>query len=368
MLNTSPENLYQEIAAAEHLRDAHMESYDDLLSQFVGSAYRDMSDEGMDAPENHVYEYLSLTIPRLVHDNPRVRVSTARPVTQRMTAIGLEHGLNRWARDTNVRTPLMLAAYDMLLNFGVILTTEEVQEGYDPSDVTVPHWPACYRISPKRFFVDPLALSFDQARFCGHTWIRDREDLLEEAREDDTWNAEFIESIGADVDVSNYRESYGAKSTAVYRDEIVGYEVWVPEVQYDPDLGPMQGFNGTIYTVSMAQGSGDDEDKVEYLREPRPYYGPPSGPYTMFGAYSVPDNAFPLSPLVAVSSQSDDLNEHVIAARRAAAQYKRMVFVDAKNKKLAQDVASSPDNYVLPSKTYSPTVLFPLNWAVSPSR
>ena len=359
MLDTTPANLYEEIQAAEDLRDAHLESYTDLVSQFVGSAYRDMSDEGTDVPENHVYEYLSLTIPRLVHDNPRVRVSTRRPVTQRMTSLAMEHGLNRWAKDTNVRQPLMMSGYDMLLNYGVLLTVQETQPGFDDTNPDSPQWPRCYRVSPKRFFVDPLALSFEQARFVGHVWIRDKEDLLEEAKDDDTWNKEFIESIGDDVDVDNYRDSTGGKKNPPTRKEILGYEVWVPEIQHDEELGPMEGFNGTIYTISMAQGTGD-EIKVDYLREPRPYYGPPSGPYTMFGAYCVPDNSFPLSPLVAVAGQSDDLNEHVIAARRAAAQYKRMVFVDAKNKKLAQDVASSPDNFVVPVENLDKDSIVPV--------
>jgi len=359
MLDITPEHLYEEIQAAEALRDSHLESYTDLVSQFVGSAYRDMSDESGDVPENHVYEYLSLTIPRLVHDNPRIRVSTRRPVSQRMTALAMEHGLNRWCKDTNVRLPLMLAGYDMLMGYGVMMTAEEPQPGYDPEDPDVPHWPRCYRISPKRFFTDPMALSFDQARFMGHVWIRDKEDLLEEAKDDSTWNREFIESVGDDVDLDNYRDIKGVKSNAPSRKEILGYEIWVPEVQHDDDLGPMEGFNGTIYTISMAQGTGD-EIRVEYLREPRPYYGPPSGPYTMFGAYCVPDNSYPLSPLVAVAGQSDDLNEHVIAARRAAAQYKRMVFVDAKNKKLANDVASSPDNFVVPVENLDRESIVPI--------
>jgi len=80
----------------------------------------------------------------------------------------------------------------------------------------------------------------------------------------------------------------------------------------------------------------------------------------VFGAYYVPDNAYPLSPLAATSGQADDLNEHVIAARRAAAQYKRMVFVDAKNKKLQQDVASSPDNYVVPVENLDKDSIVPV--------
>ena len=63
MLDVSPSNLYSEIQAAERFRDSHLEHYRDVINEYVGPAGPN-GDRGETAPDNHVYEYLSLTIPR----------------------------------------------------------------------------------------------------------------------------------------------------------------------------------------------------------------------------------------------------------------------------------------------------------------
>ena len=70
MLDVTPENLYDEIQSAEAFRDEHLEYFDDLVEQFIGPAYRGSTGTDNYLPENHVYEYLSLTVPRLIYDNP----------------------------------------------------------------------------------------------------------------------------------------------------------------------------------------------------------------------------------------------------------------------------------------------------------
>lgn len=348
MLKTTPSNLYNEIQAAERFRNKYLEYYDDILKKYAGAAMG--SQDGEMLTENHIYEYLSLTIPRLIHDNPRVSVSTRRPVTQNETAKALQHGLNRWVRDTNVRQILMRTAYDILIAYGVVLTTQQPMQGHDPGASNRPYFPACYRISPKRFICDPLALSISEARFTGHAWIRDKDDLIKEARGDSSWNKEVIETLIVDT---LDKDSTGRKDDAVKdapsRREVAGYDIWVPEVRLDESPGPEEGFNGTIYTIGLGQdGSGKDSGEVDFIRDPRPYYGPPSGPYSFFGTYYVPDKIFPLSPILATMSQVDELNDHVKSAARSATQYKRLILVDSKSKKLMQDVKSQPDNYVVP--------------------
>ena len=348
MLKTTPSNLYNEIQAAERFRNKYLEYYDDILKKYAGAAMG--SQDGEMLTENHIYEYLSLTIPRLIHDNPRVSVSTRRPVTQNETAKALQHGLNRWVRDTNVRQILMRTAYDILIAYGVVLTTQQPMQGHDPGASNRPYFPACYRISPKRFICDPLALSISEARFTGHAWIRDKDDLIKEARGDSSWNKEVIETLIVDA---LDKDSTGRKDDAVKdapsRREVAGYDIWVPEVRLDESPGPEEGFNGTIYTIGLGQdGSGKDSGEVDFIRDPRPYYGPPSGPYSFFGTYYVPDKIFPLSPILATMSQVDELNDHVKSAARSATQYKRLILVDSKSKKLMQDVKSQPDNYVVP--------------------
>ena len=348
MLKTTPTNLLNEIQAAERFRNKYLEFYDGVLNKYAGSAIGGLDGEML--TENHIYEYLSLTIPRLIHDNPRVSVNTRRPVTQGASSKALQHGLNRWVRDTNARQILMRVAYDTLIAYGVVLTTQQPMPGHDPSAVNKPYFPACYRISPKRFICDPLALSINEARFTGHAWIRDKDDLIKEAQGDPSWNKEVIESLIIDT---LSKDSTGRRDTEVKdvpsRREVSGYDIWVPEVRLDESPGPEEGFNGTIYTIGLGQdSSGKINGNVDFIRDPRPYYGPETGPYSFFGTYYVPDKIYPLSPILATLSQVDELNDHVQSAARSATQYKRLILVDSKSKKLMQDVKSQPDNYVVP--------------------
>ena len=347
MLDVSATNLYSEIQAAERYRDAHLEHYRDVINEYVGPAGPN-GERGESAPDNHVYEYLSLTIPRIIHDNPRVEARTRRPQSQGQSASALEHGLNRWIRDTDVRGTLIRVAYDMLISFGATITTQEPSGRHDPRSDFMPYWPQCYRIPPKRLIIDPMALSFDQARYVGHMWIRDKEDLLDEARDGNGWDVDAIEHLAADAGTEGYYEQNRGRDVPT-RNEVVCYDLWVPEVELDDSPGSESGFHGTIYTITVGQTGGEsDPDKVGYIREPRPYYGPKTGPYTFFGTYYVPDSAYPLSPIMASLGQADELNAHVRSAARSAAQYKRLILVDSKSKKLMQDVKSQPDNFVVP--------------------
>ena len=347
MLDTTPANLYQEVQAAERFRDSHLTHYRDLIGEYVGAA-GPSGDRDHLTPDNHVYEYLSLTIPRLIHDNPRVEVYTRRPVSQEMAAQALKHGLNRWIRDTDLRGTLIRIAYDMLLSFGASITTQQPSRIYDPRSNFQSYWPQCYRIAPKRLIVDPLAVSFPQARFTGHMWIRDKEDLLEEAKNNPGWNLDVVERLTADTGTEDYYDRREKRDTPT-RNEVVGYEIWVPEIELDESPGAEEGFHGTIYTLTVGQaGSGDGEGEADFIREPRPYYGPKTGPYSFYGAYYVPDSSYPLSPIMASLGQADELNAHIVSAARSAAQYKRLILVDSKSKKLMQDVKSQPDNFVVP--------------------
>ena len=110
MLNTNPSNLMAEIDAAIAFRDQHLEGYEEKVARYHGPFYNRRGDFSAEySPENTYYEYISLMVPRLVYDNPRVQVQTRRPGAQKDVAIALRHGLNRWARDFKLRTVLTLS-------------------------------------------------------------------------------------------------------------------------------------------------------------------------------------------------------------------------------------------------------------------
>ena len=355
MLNTNPSNLMAEIDAAIAFRDQHLEGYEEKVARYHGPFYNRRGDFSAEySPENTYYEYISLMVPRLVYDNPRVQVQTRRPGAQKDVAIALRHGLNRWARDFKLRNVLTELATDLLLGFGVCLVRPDHRKGQEmpPStDSPTPNgetaWPTCERIAPRRFFMDPQAERYEDCRFYGHMWRIDKDDLedLAQTATNQGWNLEAIEQLACSEN-PNRKYGYGHKG-GPDREEIYCYEIFVPEVKLDNAPSEKAGFHGAIYTIGANQPLGcehDDDLKASLIREPRPFYGPRTGPYILFGAYKVPDNPYPLAPLTAVEAQVRDLNDHVLAASSSMMKHKRIVGVN--DPRTAQLVKNVEHDYV----------------------
>jgi len=354
-------SLVREIESAESFRDTHLVEWKSLIERFHGPSYRE-SREQMDDPENFILEYIALLLPRIVHDNPTVRVKSARPVSQSEAAGVLQVGINRWCKMVGVRNTLERIATDMLLAYGVALTVNEPRKGYVTSLTTDPYLPRVYRISPDRFFVDPAATHLDEARYMGHCWITDRDDLLASAESDNTWDVDVIERVAANTGVSDVRDDTDIDRNIPDRKELVVYEVWVPELHDEAaeliDAATDRAmFNGTIYTVVKGQAESGKKANMGMARAPRPYYGPRTGPYTVFGAYTVPDDPYPLSPIMALMPQIDDVNMHLRNMRYSASAYKRLLAVDARNAKMAQDIRDREDLYVVLADNLDPDAL-----------
>lgn len=351
MLNTDPQNLYTEIQAAEKFRDEHMSSYERRRSRYVGPSYIGEEIQGYE-PENHEFEYISLLLPKTVFDNPRVRVQAFRPGPIQDIAMGIQAGMNRWIRDTRLRRTLVRIGLDNFMAWGIAVIHMEPDKDRLPppwSNIALPYRPVVERISPKRVFWDPTALDFHECRFIGHIWARDKDDLLKMAKEhpEDGWDRESIESCSEDggIDKLDRDTKYGTPT----RKEIVCYEVYVPGYQLEGEPSQEEGFNGAIFTLAVA-GSGMDKKGVS-IRKPRMYYGPPEGPYTLFGTYPVPDTTVPLSPTVAIQAQVETLNTHAKAVMKAAAQRKRIAFVSRAEPDLQKKVKRAEDGDVVPINT-----------------
>lgn len=355
MINSDPANLYSEIQAAEKFRDEHMRSYDRRRKRYVGPSFLGDELTGYE-PENHEFEYVSLLLPKTIFDNPRVRVQAFRPGPIQDIAVGIQAGMNRWIRDSHLRKTLVRVGLDNFLCWGVAVVHMEPDKDRLPpvwAQVALPHRPVVERLSPKRVFWDPHALDISEARFIGHVWVRDKEDLEKLAKEhpDDGWDAEAIKGLSEDAGTDKLaRENkYGTPS----RKEVVCYEIYIPGYQIEGEPGPEEGFNGAIFTLAVGQSnsSGITEKKGVYIRKPRMYYGPVEGPYVLFGTYPVPDSTVPLSSTVAIQAQVETLNMHAKAVMKAASQRKRIAFVSRAEPDLQKKVKRSEDGDVVPVNT-----------------
>lgn len=361
----SPDNLMAEVQSAiEATRDA-LCSLDSMVMQYAGRHYEKWRGHTQDeeAPENHYFEWISYVLPQVAYANPIFRATTKRMGETWLDAVALQHGLNRWTRENNLRDflvegPLLW----MQFAYGVALLSEEAIPGARPIEgldvnggAVMPHWPRVYDIHPRRYFEDPLAASQSQPRYRGHIWVRDKWELTRhaEANPDEGWNLEALEQLTKEVDE---RDLGRMREHDVERHEATGYTVWVPEHRLEDAGSPDDGFHGTIFTLPGKPGASagatagaTDTNKLEgitWLRKPYPYWGPPTGPYYVFGIYSVPGKSKPLGPLTAVNEQIRELNRFAQAVSRANHAYKRMVFVVNGDNKLVQLVKSGQADYV----------------------
>lgn len=360
MLNTTPSNLWEEYTAAKLYREQHMKSYKSRIRRYVGPAYDgEARGDANYEPENHEFEYLSLIVPKIAYDNPRVKVTTTRSGSQREVAQALQSGLNRWIRDVNLRRSLSRLATDMLLGWGCAMVVQEqnaeateslqalAQQAMFPGDVGPVFRPKVHRISPKRIFWDPLALDISESRFIGHEWVMDKEDLLLRARQnpEEGWDYEAINGLSEDQGVNELRKGIDDKNKGnpPTRKEIVGIDIYIPGYQIEGQGTPAEGFNGAIFTLV----SGSNAKGAVEIRAPRMAYGPPWGPYVFFGSYYVPDQTAPLAPTVAIHTQVRTLNLHARACTTAGGNRKRIAFVSKGDNTLKNAVKSALDGEVV---------------------
>tara|TARA_R100000152_G_scaffold17787_1_gene9442 strand:+ start:585 stop:2330 length:1746 start_codon:yes stop_codon:yes gene_type:complete len=345
MLRVDTENLRQEIETARKWRDQHLHTWKEQISRFSGGAYLDgggMADSNND-PENFAYSMVGLVLPKLAYDCPRVEVEPDDPIADGYTGEVLEAALNRWTVRSSLRKTLQRIATDMMFSWGIAMVTREPESSMRRID---PHHmgttPRVYRISPEHFIMDPAADSFEESRFLGHSYTMDLEDLKDLAKEDDNYYKDVIEEIASGSSSEDYRFKFGERREITDRDEVLITELWIPELKTD-DYPKDGKHNGTIYT--LAEGA---EGVMEVIADPKPYFGPPSGPYIMHGAYTVPGDQHPLGPLTAADGLIRELNHHLKSMGNSAAAYRRLVGVDARAAKLAQDIANKPDLFVVP--------------------
>jgi len=384
MLDTSKDNLTRELEAGEELRDAKLARFDSMIEEYAGTNSLFNSESENYQPENHSYEYLSLMVPRTAYDNPRVRarsrVETAQSVLERFTALAqqgvemgafdpqkveelialsekgkataqaIEHGLNRWIRDTDYVRVLDRVVYDYFFSYGVLMTSLTTMPGDDPRDPDARRWPTSERISPTRYIKDPQALHGAEAKWRSHWSLVDIKDLQKTAKaggKDKGWDVDAINRLEK---VSSGTEAGTTRSTGaeVRRNDVKLYTMWVPDFWDDKwDGGPQSGYHGALFLLGGVRKDKESDWSYEFLRKPRPYWGPSWGPYAEFGAYVEPDSPYAMSPLQATYIQTKELNLHAKAMSRNAAQYKRLVVVSDRNPKLAHDLKSKDDMYII---------------------
>jgi hypothetical protein len=349
-LNYEPSKLIEEAEKAEDTRDTFLGSLDAMIERAHGPAYR--SDKnGTHNPDNHEHDFISHVLPQVAFSVPRVNSRGRAGVVSRMIAKAMKYGLNRWAEDQKLNEVIQGVVQDAFFTYGVFLTIYEPAAWSAPytkaNDYEVVHLPVVRRLSPKQFLLDPLCSDWRFARWMGHDCLYDLDELRDLSMDPESgWNQQMVDMLRADGDDVPWRDS-NIQKDGIDRNEVVIREIWCPG-SYLPGYGPDDGANGkyagTIYTVAKGQ---DGSMKDEWVREPRPYFGPPWGMYTLCGMYRVADLPYPLGPLCVQKPSSDAVNDIGRVIDEGVKAYKRYYITDGADVANKQKSAKNGHLYAL---------------------
>jgi hypothetical protein len=325
----NPENIRQEIEAAEKERDKRIGKLSNMIRLFEGPGRSETTDDAF-LPYNFYYEWMSLVRPQIAFQNPRVRVRSKKPDTNALQAKALEYYLNRWLRDTHYIRTIERATTHMAFGHGVTMTVLDEYAKGDYDDLVTR--PRKIVIDPSQFGMDSLARSWEESRIFFHKCVCDKHELLERAEEEEGWDKEAIKKMSTG---SNLRD-IGRPETSLDRGEVCYWEVWIPD-----DSPEDSKENGTLLCIGNYATS--DGQKAMFLREPRPYYGPRWGPYTIWDAYYVPRSPWPMGPFQAMDGLVRALNAQARVNLRRARGRKDLMLFDESDTKDAEKILNAPD-------------------------
>jgi len=362
VLSSDSNDLARELRMSQELMGKNKPIWEELVRAYHGRAWDGANQEGREPQyQTHVYEYVSLMMPKLVHQNPRFNLSTTRGGRQSVITKGLERGLNHWATASKLHEPLEAVALDALFMYGggyieevpndrMRLTDEQRKNIRGalrrpksiavtaPEDAEKPFWPRLRRLVPFEWGWDAFATTEEGVRFWWHKVTEDKDDLMRRAKDDtDDWLLDAIESL---VPTRDPREVL-AKTEAPERKQVTYYIMWVPDGQLDED--PSEDEHGVIYTLSCETKADTQKVHGTFIRKPYYFYGPPQGPYVRAGFYSVPSSTIPLSPLMATRDSATILSRVHRAMVRRVEHYRKGVLFDLKDKKDIERIEQSRD-------------------------
>lgn len=344
--------VWEEVDIGIKARQRALENFDSQLQAYHGSRYVRGSYAAGEGEKDvqrsevgHAYQYIALLLPRIAFANPRVKVASLRGGPADADAEAQQAGLDRWVNQTRLKRTIERVGVDMALHSGTILSSNMPKPGQEELD-EAPNWPRVFRVSPRRRFLDPSALSLDEVQFSGHCYLRKRKDLLE-AAEREGWDKTAIEKAPA----GGYQAFRSER--AEERDELWLADVWLPGARMDhwpkhwsesergegDEPSPEDGYNGAIATYLMDSG--------ELAKPFEPWWGTPRGPYTDIGGYYVPDEVEALSPTTATWDKEQFAGVMMRALKRAMMRRKKIGIVDTMDAKANAMLLAAQEGSVL---------------------
>ncbi len=328
MLDTKPVKLWKIIETAKDRTKQVCTRTDPIYHRYAGGHVRENISSTEATPENSYFEFIATVMPQIAWKNPKIEVYSTLDRDADMDSKAIHYGLNQWTHDIRLVDKVRKCMLESFFRIGVAHVSIEDLPGYQGGQEFIPRRPKVSRLEFRNFFCDTDATEWQDRRFAGHKMPIDKDDLLS----DPDVIAEVVEGLPTGESLTDVKT--GKERETISENQVVIHEIWVPEAELNEkqleDIGwsfepptPKMGYHGCIYT--LAEGGKE----VKY---PRPFYGPPWGPYHLFGVYDLLDDSLFLPLFSAVSEQIDALNKLAQSAIRASMRHKQIGVTDTAEK------------------------------------
>lgn len=294
-----PDSLMREIDHAREMLKRRSEQVAEIVD---GMAGRTSLKSTTRLKENHYYEFASYALPRIVSQDPRVRVVSPHAGRGAIVAAGSTAACNQWITQTRHRVLAQRLCTDYLVGWGAACMRLEGRAD-DDDDLYVS--PVVDQLHRESAWWDVAAIAWERKRFSGYSYAIDKDDLIERGRKEKGWNRALLKDLPTDIGL----DEVARDGRTPRRKEVVIREVWVADTN-------------KIYTVAV--GGTSRKPLAVQLREPMDFFGPPWGPIYLYDAYYVPGQPLGMGPMEAVAEHVEELNAHVEQLSRDVASRKRI--------------------------------------------
>lgn len=318
MLSLDPDRLAEEVTRAEEFRRKHTNQTKQIVQRYVSNWYRvDMTSEA--TPENSIFAYVAYMLPELWYAQPSARVQAKQPIQDKQTADAMEQALRAWIKaNAKFTREGQAVVQDALFGYGVMLVGLEPRDfpgDGNGAEADGPLLPFAMRIPPDQLVMDPRCESPETARYLGHVYYMDKEQL---EADPERWPADLVAKLDEQARDDNGSPSSQNERAVRFGDSadrkrVKLVDLWIREHKM---------------LVTLAH-QGEGASNIILRQET--YFGPPEGPYEVVGLYSVPGDPYPMSPLQPIMEQLEEMWTHQTQVSVDASSYKRLALVEAGN-------------------------------------
>lgn len=363
-LDLSAESMWEELECSRVKLDRMFSELDTMIQRYHGW-YFDPGSKARREVDNPAFEILSTMQSQICSGDPAFVVEPQRAddpfIIQR--AIGLQFAGNRLVRNIRLKRTLQRALVHFFFRRAVILTERQVQLYADRGPLNGPPYrPNARLLGMRDFRYDPRATDRTERRWSAHRAVVSRDTLLDRIKRDPEekgWYTDLIRDLEVEANLNDVISKDGE---SLKRDDFVLWSVWVPDEQIDDEHTPEEGFWGSWHfyaqTGSGRMGRGGKRARKAPLleiRDPQPAYTSRTGPYTIIGQFEVPDEAEPLSLMLATEGIAREMSSTTKVALQLIRSYKRVTVYGGGDPALARKIATTPHGGYFHSPGFDPS-------------